>query len=86
MLFLVHPIGIAQEAVSVNSNKIASGGDKREGAGVEIYFFNSLLDARNWKTHDDLLNDRTHAESQGGKHSRCKECHREVSRLRRQLN
>lgn len=39
---------------------------------------------RKWKPLDDFPTDPTHGASQGGRHCRCKECHRTKARLQRQ--
>ena len=38
---------------------------------------------RKWKQLDDFPTDRTHCSTQGGRHCRCKECHRTKARLKR---
>lgn len=35
-----------------------------------------------WKPLDDFPTDPTHGESQGGRHCRCRKCHREKARER----
>jgi hypothetical protein len=41
---------------------------------------------REWKPLDDFPADPTHPPSQGGKHCRCKECHRNAAATRRALS
>ena len=41
---------------------------------------------RKWKPLDDFPTDPTHPPSQGGKHCRCKECHRSAAATRRALS
>ena len=38
---------------------------------------------RKWKPLSDFPKDRTHGESQGGRHCRCKLCHSEVRKINR---
>jgi hypothetical protein len=41
---------------------------------------------RKWKPLDDFPADATHPPSQGGKHCRCKECHKSAAATRRALS
>lgn len=41
---------------------------------------------RTWKSLEDFPKDRTHGPLQGGRHCRCKECHKIVRKLKSQIS
>lgn len=40
---------------------------------------------RKWKPLDEFPTDPTHGDSQGGRHCRCKECHRNKAKLEKNI-